>query len=129
MSSLEGAYAVVMLTERTLYAFRDPHGVRPLVLGKLDERRLGRRVRDVRARHRRRRVRARRRARARSSRSCAHGVESEQAVARRERRAVHVRVRLLRAARLREVDCSTLYEARQRMGAALAARRPSRPTS
>lgn len=33
---LEGAYAVVMLTEDRLVAIRDPRGVRPLVLGRLD---------------------------------------------------------------------------------------------
>jgi len=38
MKLIEGAYAVVLVTEEALYAFRDPHGVRPLVLGKLDDR-------------------------------------------------------------------------------------------
>jgi len=37
MPRLVGAYSVVALSERELVAFRDPHGVRPLVLGRLDE--------------------------------------------------------------------------------------------
>ncbi|MDP2182277.1 MAG: amidophosphoribosyltransferase [Actinomycetota bacterium] len=36
MELIRGAYAVVVLTEEAVYAFRDPHGLRPLVLGKLD---------------------------------------------------------------------------------------------
>lgn len=38
MQLITGAYAVVLITESAVYAFRDPHGVRPLVLGKLDDR-------------------------------------------------------------------------------------------
>ncbi|HET6350538.1 MAG TPA: amidophosphoribosyltransferase [Coriobacteriia bacterium] len=38
MKLINGAYGVVLVTEDALYAFRDPHGVRPLVLGKLDDR-------------------------------------------------------------------------------------------
>jgi amidophosphoribosyltransferase len=38
MKLIRGAYAVVLVTEDALYAFRDPHGVRPLSLGKLDDR-------------------------------------------------------------------------------------------
>ena len=38
MKLINGAYAVVLTTENAVYAFRDPNGVRPLVLGKLDER-------------------------------------------------------------------------------------------
>jgi amidophosphoribosyltransferase len=38
MKLIKGAYAVVLTTENAVYAFRDPNGVRPLVLGKLDER-------------------------------------------------------------------------------------------
>lgn len=38
MKLIKGAYAVVLTTENAIYAFRDPNGVRPLVLGKLDER-------------------------------------------------------------------------------------------
>jgi amidophosphoribosyltransferase len=37
MSRLEGAYSVVALSEGTLIAFRDPHGFRPLVLGKIHD--------------------------------------------------------------------------------------------
>ncbi len=37
MSLLEGAYAMTLITENSLYAFRDPHGIRPLVLGKLPD--------------------------------------------------------------------------------------------
>ena len=32
---LQGAFSLVFMTEGTLYAARDPHGVRPLVLGRL----------------------------------------------------------------------------------------------
>jgi amidophosphoribosyltransferase len=34
---LEGAYSVVALSEGTLIAFRDPHGFRPLVLGRIHD--------------------------------------------------------------------------------------------
>ena len=37
MPRLVGAYSVVAMTSRELVAFRDPHGVRPLVLGRLDD--------------------------------------------------------------------------------------------
>ena len=37
MGLIEGAYAVVLMTENAIYAFRDPHGIRPLVIGKLAE--------------------------------------------------------------------------------------------
>jgi amidophosphoribosyltransferase len=36
MARLEGAYSVVALSEHRLLAFRDPHGFRPLCLGRLD---------------------------------------------------------------------------------------------
>ncbi len=38
MPRLEGAYSTVVMTKRAVVAFRDPHGVRPLSLGKLDDR-------------------------------------------------------------------------------------------
>jgi len=37
MRRLDGAYSVTALSEETLVAFRDPHGFRPLTLGRLGE--------------------------------------------------------------------------------------------
>lgn len=37
MELLEGAYAMVLINDESLYAFRDPNGIRPLVLGKLPD--------------------------------------------------------------------------------------------
>ena len=34
---IEGGYAMVLVRENALYAFRDPHGIRPLVLGRLGD--------------------------------------------------------------------------------------------
>ncbi|HVN63672.1 MAG TPA: amidophosphoribosyltransferase [Candidatus Binataceae bacterium] len=36
LAQVRGAYSLVVLTEKALIAVRDPHGFRPLVLGKLD---------------------------------------------------------------------------------------------
>ncbi len=36
LPDLQGAFSLVFCDEHTLYAARDPHGVRPLVLGRLD---------------------------------------------------------------------------------------------
>jgi amidophosphoribosyltransferase len=36
LPTLHGAFSLVFMDEHTLYAARDPHGVRPLVLGRLD---------------------------------------------------------------------------------------------
>lgn len=37
MRMLEGGYAMVLVRDNAMYAFRDPHGIRPLVLGRLSE--------------------------------------------------------------------------------------------
>lgn len=37
MRRLQGAYSLVLITSRELFAVRDPFGVRPLCMGKLDE--------------------------------------------------------------------------------------------
>ena len=37
MNRLEGAYAIVVLSEGKLLGFRDPHGIRPLVIGRLED--------------------------------------------------------------------------------------------
>ena len=39
METLEGAYAMVLASADSLYAFRDPHGIRPLCIGKLPDNR------------------------------------------------------------------------------------------
>lgn len=39
MEMMEGAYAMVIATADALYAFRDPHGIRPLCIGQLPDRR------------------------------------------------------------------------------------------
>lgn len=38
MPRLRGAYSTVVMTKHAVVAFRDPHGVRPLALGKLEDR-------------------------------------------------------------------------------------------
>ena len=37
MRMIEGGYAMVLVRENALYAFRDPNGIRPLVLGRLGD--------------------------------------------------------------------------------------------
>jgi amidophosphoribosyltransferase len=39
MELIDGAYAMVLITHDALYAFRDPHGIRPLCIGRLPENR------------------------------------------------------------------------------------------
>ncbi len=40
MQRLEGAYSTVVMTKHAVVAFRDPHGVRPLALGRLGDNRF-----------------------------------------------------------------------------------------
>ncbi len=35
LNQIKGAFSIVMLTEEALYGIRDPHGIRPLALGKI----------------------------------------------------------------------------------------------
>lgn len=37
MKPIRGAYSILLLTDRSLAAFRDPNGIRPLCIGKLDD--------------------------------------------------------------------------------------------
>lgn len=122
MRLIHGAYAVVMMTEEALYAFRDPNGVRPLVLGTYGERGwvvasetcaldiVGAEfVRDI--------------APGELIKVSADGVESEQAV--EPGRPSLCMFEFVYFARPDSTmyDC-TLYEARQRMGAAVSRSAP-----
>lgn len=123
MKLIRGAYAVVLVTEESLYAFRDPYGVRPLVIGELPDGRgwvvssetcgldiVGATfVRDI--------------APGESVKISANGVEFAQAVP-AEKPALCM-FEFVYFARPDSVmyDC-ILYEARRRMGAGLAAEAP-----
>ena len=100
MQYMEGAYAMVLASPDTLYAFRDPNGIRPLCIGKLARgSRLGGFQRNLRPGHRGRRVRARRRAR--RDRSLQQGRRHLRAGRRAaQARQLHLRVRVLRPPRL-----------------------------
>ncbi len=102
MERLEGAFSVALLSEGTLVGFRDANGIRPLALGGSPSRtgrRLGARVGDVRARSRRRPLRARG-APGRARRHRRRRAAVDAGAARGPAGALHLRARLLRAARL-----------------------------
>ncbi|MBA4370339.1 MAG: amidophosphoribosyltransferase [Coriobacteriaceae bacterium] len=122
MKLVRGAYSTVLMSEQALYAFRDPYGIRPLVLGKLDDTGWvvasetcaldlvgAEYVRDV--------------APGEIVKLSAEGLEAEQAVP--PQRASLCIFEFIYFARPDSVlyDC-TLYEARQRMGAAIARSAP-----
>ena len=122
MKLIKGAYAVVLTTENAVYAFRDPNGVRPLVLGKLDDRGwvvasetcaldiVGAEfVRDV--------------APGEMLKISNVGVEAEQAVPAEKPSLCMFEFVYFARPDSEMCDCS-LYEARHRMGAALAAEAP-----
>ncbi|MDZ4169249.1 MAG: amidophosphoribosyltransferase [Coriobacteriia bacterium] len=118
MKLISGAYAVVLVTEEALYAFRDPHGVRPLVLGALPDDAgwvvasetcaldiVGARfVRDV--------------APGESIKISANGVEAQQAVVPEQPSLCIFEFVYFARPDSEMYDCS-LYEARHRMGEAL----------
>jgi len=123
MKLIRGAYASVLLTEDAVYALRDPYGIRPLVLGKLDD--VGwvvssetcgldiigaEYVRDIEP--------------GETIKISAAGVESEQAVP--KQKPSLCMFEFVYFARPDSVlyDC-TLYEARRRMGASLAREAPA----
>ena len=126
-----------ILDEQRVIGVRDPHGFRPLVLGRLPRhgadgrpvgrrhRRLGARLGDGRPRHRRRRVRARRRA-GRDRRPRA-GPASPVSVRFAEGHEQLCVFELIYFARPDSYMLGrNLYEARRRMGMQLAARAPGR---
>ncbi len=124
MELIRGAYAVVLMTEDALYAFRDPHGVRPLVLGELPDGRgwvlssetcgldiVGAHyVRDIAA--------------GESVKISSAGVESTQAVEAQKPSLCMFEFVYFARPDSEMYDCS-LYEARRRMGEALAAEAPA----
>ena len=123
MKLITGAYAVVMMSEEALYAFRDPNGVRPLVLGTLPDGAgwvvasetcaldtVGAEfVRDV--------------APGELIKISAAGLESEQAVEPGRRALCMFEFVYFARPDSSMYDC-TLYEARQRMGAAISRSAP-----
>lgn len=123
MKLISGAYAVVVVTEEALYAFRDPHGVRPLVLGKLDDRGWvvasetcaldivgAEYVRDIQP--------------GEAVKISAAGVESVQAVPAQKSSLCMFEFVYFARPDSEMLDCS-LYEARRRMGEALAHEAPA----
>ncbi len=124
MELISGAYAVVLITEEAVYAFRDPHGVRPLVLGKLSDDRgwvvasetcaldiVGAEfVRDVEP--------------GEALKISANGVETMQAVPKQKSSLCMFEFVYFARPDSEILDC-TLYEARRRMGEALAREAPA----
>jgi amidophosphoribosyltransferase len=123
MKLIHGAFAVVLTTENAVYAFRDPHGVRPLVLGELPDGRgwivasetcaldiVGAHfVRDV--------------APGEMLKISDNGVEAEQAVPAQKPSLCMFEFVYFARPDSEMSDCS-LYEARREMGAALAIEAP-----
>lgn len=123
MKLISGAYAIVLETEEALYAFRDPHGVRPLVLGKLDDTGWilasetcaldivgAEYVRDI--------------APGEVIKISENGVESQQAVPAEKNSLCMFEFVYFARPDSELLDC-TLYEARRRMGEALAHEAPA----
>ena len=127
MRRLEGAYSVVALSDGTLVAFRDAHGVRPLVLGRIGDDwvvasetcALDLIGADVRARRAARRgAVARRRGAPQPRRRCPRAAAP-----------LHLRARLLRPPRQPARRHRGAHEPRADGRSGSPRRRPSRPTS
>jgi amidophosphoribosyltransferase len=123
MPRLVGAYSVVAISGRELVAFRDPHGVRPLVIGRLDDAgwcvasetcaldQIGARFeRDVRP--------------GEAVRVTAGGIESRQAVPSAGAK-LCIFEHIYFARPDSQMDGRTVWEARRAMGAELARERPA----
>ena len=132
MARIRGAFSAVVLSEDTLLGFRDPDGIRPLVLGDLDGRPRRWPPRPPRS------TSSARPSCASSQpgragdlrRATAYRIEQAVAAAPRRRDDVHLRAHLLRAARTRSMDGQALHAARVRHGRARSRpRRRSTPTS
>ena len=96
LRAIEGAWALVSLTNKKLIGARDPLGIRPLVLGELDgcsDPRVG----NLRARHHRREICSRHRAR-RGHRVRRARRAEPQAVSAKAAAALHLRIHLFLAA-------------------------------
>ncbi len=129
VAKIRGAFSAAVLSGDALVGFRDPYGVRPLCLGdyegnpvissetaRLRHHRRPLRARDPARRDRHRRRRARPAQRARRARGLAPG-------------ALHLRVHLLRPARLRARRPHPPRVPPRRWAGASPRRRRSRPTS
>ena len=124
MERIRGAFSAVVLSEDTLLAFRDPDGIRPLVLGDLDGS-PGRRLGDAGARHHRRDRGARARAgRAADLRLAGLARRSRPCRARR-RETMCVFEHIYFARPDAQMDGQTLHAERERMGEQLAAEAPA----
>ncbi len=118
LRALEGAYALVALSNTMLIGARDPLGIRPLVLGELDGH-YHSRLRNLRARHHRRAFRPRRR-KWRDRRHLGRGRREPASVPAASDAPLHFRIHLFRQARLQSCMAARSIMCAKAMGAELA---------